>query len=47
MVDVMTKIKLTITAVENLPYAEKGKQVDYYDTEVDSFGARLSHTGKK
>lgn len=43
----MNKIKLTITAIENLPYAEKGKQVDYYDTEVDGFGLRVSHTGKK
>jgi hypothetical protein len=41
------KLKLTKTVVENLPYAEKGKQVDYYDSELDGFGIRVSHTGKK
>ena len=43
----MTKIKLTKTTVEELPYAEKGKQVDYYDSDLDGFGIRVSHTGKK
>lgn len=41
------KIKLTKTTVESLPYAEKGKQEDYYDAELDGFGVRVSHTGKK
>jgi hypothetical protein len=41
------KIKLTKSNVENLPYAEKGKQEDYFDTELDGFGVRVSHTGKK
>lgn len=42
-----TKIKLTKTAVEKLPLAEKGKQVDYYDSELDGFGVRVSATGKR
>ena len=42
----MTKIKLTIPTVQALPFAEKGKQVDYYDTDLDGFGVRASHTGK-
>ena len=43
----MEKIKLTKTVVEKLPYAVKGKQVDYYDSDLDGFGIRVSHTGKK
>jgi len=41
------KLKLTKTNVDTLPYAAKGKQVDYYDTELKGFGIRVSHTGKK
>lgn len=43
----MNKIKLTKTTVEKLPHAEKGKQIDYFDSELDGFGVRVSHTGKK
>lgn len=43
----MSKIKLTKITVENLPYASKGKQIDYYDSELDGFGVRVSATGKK
>lgn len=43
----MKKIKLTKIAVEKLPFADKGKQVDYYDSELDGFGVRVSATGKK
>lgn len=43
----MKKIKLTKTAVEKLPFADKGKQVDYLDADLDGFGVRVSHTGKK
>src|SRR3989339_170473 len=43
----MDKIKLTKTEVEKLPYADKGKQVDYYDSDLDGFGVRVSATGKK
>lgn len=43
----MTKIKLTKTFVDKLPFAEKGKQVDYYDSELDGFGLRVSATSKK
>lgn len=43
----MTKTKLTKLVVEKLPYAEKGKQIDYYDSDLDGFGIRVSHTGKK
>ena len=41
------KIKLTKTSVEKLPYADKGKQVDYLDSDLDGFGIRVSATGKK
>ena len=41
------KLKLTKTVVETLPYADTGKQVDYYDLELNGFGIRVSHTGKK
>ena len=43
----MNKFKFTKTAVEKLPYADKGKQHDYYDTELDGFGVRVSHKTKK
>ncbi len=43
----MNKIKLTKITVEKLPFAGKGKQVDYYDSELDGFGVRVSATGKK
>jgi len=40
------KIKLTKIAVDKLPYSDKGKQVDYYDTELPAFGVRVSATSK-
>ena len=43
----MTKFKLTKDKIEKLPFADKGKQVDYYDSELDGFGVRVSATGKK
>lgn len=43
----MSKTKLTKITVENLPFTNKGKQVDYYDSELDGFGVRISATGKK
>lgn len=43
----MTKIKLTKSTVEKIPFADKGNQTDYYDTDLDGFGIRVSHTGKK
>lgn len=43
----MTKIKLTKIIVEKLPLADKGKQIDYYDTDLDGFGVRVSGSGKK
>lgn len=39
-------IKLTKTAVEKIPLAEKGKQVEYYDSELPAFGVRVSATSK-
>ena len=39
-------IKLTKTAVEKIPLAEKGKQVEYYDSELPAFGIRVSATSK-
>jgi hypothetical protein len=44
--DPMNKIKLKKMAVEKLPHTEKGKQVDYYDSDLNGFGIRASHTGK-
>lgn len=43
----MNKINLTKISVEKLPFADKGRQVDYYDTKLDGFGVRVSATGKK
>lgn len=43
----MKKVKLTDTKVSELPFADKGKQIDYYDSELDGFGLRVSATGKK
>jgi hypothetical protein len=43
----MKNIKLTKVIVEKLPFADKGKQIDYYDTELDGFGVRISASGKK
>lgn len=40
------KIKLTKTTVDKIPAAEKGKQVDYYDSELPAFGVRVSATSK-
>jgi integrase len=39
-------IKLTKTVVEKIPLAEKGKQVEYYDSELPAFGIRVSATSK-
>ena len=41
------KFNLTSSEIEKLPFADKGKQVDYYDSNLDGFGVRVSHTGKK
>jgi len=41
------KIVLTDTEVKKLPFAERGKQIDYYDSDLDGFGLRVSATGKK
>ena len=38
----MKKITLTDTEVKKIPHAEKGKQIDYYDAELDGFGLRVS-----
>ncbi|MBL0226091.1 MAG: integrase family protein [Geobacteraceae bacterium] len=40
------KIKLTKTIVDKIPFAEKGKQVEYYDAELPAFGVRVSATSK-
>ena len=40
------KIKLTKTTVDKLPLAAKGKQVDFYDSELPAFGVRVSATSK-
>lgn len=40
------KFKLIKTSVEKIPFAEKGKQIDYYDLELPAFGVRVSATSK-
>lgn len=40
------RIKLTKTTVDKIPFAEKGKQIDYYDSELPAFGVRVSATSK-
>lgn len=40
------KIKLTKTTVDKIPFAEKGKQTDYYDSELPAFGVRVSASSK-
>ena len=42
----MRNIKISKTTVERLPIAEKGKQIDYFDTELKGFGCRISATSK-
>jgi integrase len=42
----MPKLKLTTTAVDKLPQADKGKQVDYWDTKLKGFGCRVSSHSK-
>lgn len=39
-------IKLTKTTVEKLPFADRSKQVEYYDSELPAFGVRVSATSK-
>lgn len=41
------KIKLTDDKVKKIPFADKGKQIDYYDSDLDGFGLRVSATSKK
>jgi len=40
------KMKLTKSVVEKLPFADKGKQIDYYDSDLPAFGVRVSATSK-
>lgn len=42
----MRSLKLTQTAVDKLPSPPKGKQIDYWDTELKGFGCRVSPTSK-
>jgi len=41
-----SNLKLTKTSVEKIPLADKGKQVEYYDSELSAFGIRVSSTSK-
>ena len=41
------KLKLTDSEIEKIPFADKGKQIDYFDSDLDGFGLRVSATGKK
>lgn len=42
----MPKIKLTLTTVDKIPLADKGRQIDYWDTELKGFGCRVSSASK-
>jgi integrase len=42
----MKRIKISKAAVDRLPFAEQGKQVDHFDTELKGFGCRVSATAK-
>jgi integrase len=42
----MRKIKISKARVDSLPFADKGKQIDYFDTELKGFGCRVSATAK-
>ena len=42
----MRKIKISKATVDRLALAEKGKQIDYFDTELKGFGCRVSASAK-
>jgi integrase len=42
----MNKVKISKATVDRLPFAEKGKQIDYFDTDLKGFGCRVSSTTK-
>ena len=42
----MRKIKISKATIDRLPFAAKGKQIDYFDTELKGFGCRVSATAK-
>ncbi len=42
----MRKIKISKATIDRLPFAAKGKQIDYFDTELKGFGCRVSATVK-
>lgn len=42
----MQKFKFMKRTIENLSFTEKGKQVDYWDSELKGFGCRVSATTK-
>lgn len=42
----MRKQKLTKSVIDRLPFAEKGMQVDHWDSELKGFGIRVSATAK-
>ncbi|MGD0234618.1 MAG: integrase family protein [Syntrophorhabdales bacterium] len=42
----MKKIKISKSTVDRLPFAPKGEQIDYFDSELKGFGSRVSATAK-
>ncbi|MGD0236998.1 MAG: integrase family protein [Syntrophorhabdales bacterium] len=42
----MKKVKISKATIDRLPFAEKGKQIDHFDTELKGFGCRVSATAK-
>lgn len=42
----LRKIKISKSTVDRLAFAEKGKQIDYFDTELKGFGCRVSASAK-
>jgi len=41
-----TQFKFSVSSIKNLPYADVGKQITYYDTELKGFALRVGATSK-
>ncbi len=42
----MPKLKLTKGNIDRIPFSEKGKSIDYFDTELRGFGLRIGEQSK-
>lgn len=41
-----TQFKFSVSSIKNLPYADVGKQITFYDTELKGFALRVGATSK-